>query len=215
MSTNKRTVTEFNNETMHLATLANTIFNDCVVYNSTIDGKFTPPNSPPPVDVTTVASDDEDDSSTDVNVEKLIMKLKEKTVDGITTSTTCDDVISDAISLLRDLRHKKANLIKKERRADAIANPRERAKYRTNVPTAAMLFCNDYRAEAGKWYDNGGRIEGVRETRPSQIQRRLANQWKFADLSVRMEYKKKAAALYNASPNESKNDTNNDDVTVG
>ena len=209
MPTHNRTVTEFTNETMHLAALANTIFNDCVVENSTI-----PPESPPPVDVTTVASIDDDETPTDANVEKLLIKLTESTEDGITTSSTCDDIISDAISLLRDLRHKKATLIKKERRVDAITNPRERAKYRTNVPTPAMLFCNDHRAEAGKWYDSGGRIEGVRESRPSQIQRRLANQWKFADSSVRIKYRNKADSLCNSASTVRETDATDDDVIV-
>ncbi|CAZ69563.1 hypothetical protein [Emiliania huxleyi virus 99B1] len=210
MPTHNRTVTEFTNETMHLAALANTIFNDCVVENSTA-----PWETPPPVDVTSVASiDDDDETPTDANVEKLLIKLTESTEDGITTSSTCDDVISDAISLLRDLRHKKATLIKKERRVDAITNPRERAKYRTNVPTPAMLFCNDHRAEAGKWYDSGGRIEGVRESRPSQIQRRLANQWKFADSSVRIKYRNKADSLCNSASTVRETDATDDDVIV-
>ncbi|AEO98167.1 hypothetical protein EPVG_00301 [Emiliania huxleyi virus 201] len=209
MPIHNRTVTEFTNETMHLAALANTIFNDCVVENSTI-----PPESPPPVDVTAVASIDDDESPTDANVEKLLIKLTESTEDGIATSSTCDDVISYAISLLRDLRHKKAALIKKERRADTITNPRERAKYRTNAPTPAMLFCNNHRAEAGEWYDSGGRIEGVRESRPSQIQRRLANQWKFADSSVRIKYRNKANSLGNLASTVRETDATDDDVIV-
>ncbi|AEO97690.1 hypothetical protein ENVG_00296 [Emiliania huxleyi virus 84] len=209
MHIRNRTVTEFTNETMHLAALANTIFNDCVVENSTA-----PWETPPPVDVTSVASIDDDETPIDANVEKLLIKLTESTEDGITTSSTCDDVISDAISLLRDLRHKKATLIKKERRVDAITNPRERAKYRTNVPTPAMLFCNDHRADAGKWYDSGGRIEGVRESRPSQIQRRLANQWKFADSSVRIKYRNKADSLGNSASTVRETDATDDDVIV-
>lgn len=212
MPTRKRTVAEFNNETMHLSVLAETIFNDVLVEHS----MSAPPDSPPPVNVNTITTDDEDDDSPmDANVEKLLEQLTENTSNGITDLDTCDDIISDAIRLLRDLRHKKACLIKKERRTEALANPRERAKYRTNVPTAAMLFCNDHRAAAGKWYEDGGRIEGVRESRPAQIQRRLANQWKFADQSVRVEYKKKVAALLNASSTVTENDdVPNDDVIV-
>ena len=211
MPTRKRTVSEFNNETMRLSMIADTIFNDVLVWNN----MSAPPDSPPHVNVNTTTTEDEDDDSpTDANVEKLLEQLTKYTSNGITDLDTCNDVITDAIRLLRDLRHKKAGLIKKERRADALANPRERVKYRTNVPTAAMLFCNDHRAAAGAWYDNGGRIEGVRESRPSQIQRRLANQWKFADQSVRMQYKKKVAALLNASSTATVNDDVPDDDVI-
>ena len=211
MPTHKRTVSEFNNETMHLSMLADTIFNDVLVEHS----MSVPQDYPPLVNVNTTTMENEDDESpTDANVEKLLEQLTEYTSNGITDLDTCNDVITDAIRLLRDLRHKKAGLIKKERRADALENPRERVKYRTNVPTAAMLFCNDHRAAAGAWYDNGGRIEGVRESRPSQIQRRLANQWKFADQSVRMQYKKKVAALLNASSTATVNDDVPDDDVI-
>ena len=196
---------------MHLSMLADTIFNDVLVEHS----MSVPQDYPPLVNVNTTTMENEDDESpTDANVEKLLEQLTEYTSNGITDLDTCNDVITDAIRLLRDLRHKKAGLIKKERRADALANPHERVKYRTNVPTAAMLFCNDHRAAAGAWYDNGGRIEGVRESRPSQIQRRLANQWKFADQSVRMQYKKKVATLLNASSTATVNDDVPDDDVI-
>ena len=212
MPIHNRTVSEFNNETKHLSMLADTIFNDVLVEHRSV-----PQDYPPLVNVntTTMEDDEDDDSPTDANVEKLLEQLTEYTSNGITDLDTCDDVITDAICLLRDLRHKKAGLIKKERRADALANPRERVKYRTNVPTAAMVFCNDHRAAAGAWYDNGGRIEGVRESRPSQIQRRLANQWKFADQSVRMQYKKKVGSLLvTLSTTNMDDDAPTDNVTV-